>query len=336
MNDNSRLTQIKALFRKPAVLYILRFLVSGMLLFFLYRLSAFEKISTVFSRIDPLYLIGFFILYFLGVSILSLRWKYLLAVWGLQHNYADLLRWNLTGIFLNNFFPGGLGGDAYRLYSASRGTGKVEDVTATIFYERMLSYTSLVTLGLISLTIRADYSEDRWFWLLLGSIFFGLVVIFFLLTVQSFGDLISRISERFRLLQKVRLHSWFDSFRFKVRQPGTLIIVIVFSFLIQSLDVLSFYLVAQAIHLPVRLGDLFLFVPLLYLAILLPLSINGIGVRETVFVFFASWWGVSQLDAVAFSITVFTLNVAGSLVGGPIYWVDKKRSDIDKNVSHVQ
>jgi hypothetical protein len=69
--------------------------------------------------------------------------------------------------------------------------------------------------------------------------------------------------------------------------------------------------------------DLLLFVPLLYLAILLPLSFNGIGIRESVFVMFASSWGIASADAVAFSLTVFALNLAGSLVGGIIYWFDR-------------
>ena len=78
-----------------------------------------------------------------------------------------------------------------------------------------------------------------------------------------------------------------------------------------------------AIQLPVKFSDLLLFVPLLYLAILLPLSVNGIGIRESVFVLFAASWGITSADAVAFSLTVFALNLAGSLIGGVIYWFDR-------------
>ena len=99
------------------------------------------------------------------------------------------------------------------------------------------------------------------------------------------------------------------------------------SFLIQLLDIGSFSVVAAAIQLPVKFTDLLLFVPLLYLAILLPLSFNGIGIRESVFVIFASSWGISSADAVAFSLTVFALNLAGSLVGGLMYWFDRPTRD---------
>ena len=129
--------------------------------------------------------------------------------------------------------------------------------------------------------------------------------------------------ERFPFAQKFCLKDWVHSFRFKVRHPGMLASVFLLSFLIQFTDVFAFRLVAASIQLPVKLSDLLLFVPLLYLVILLPISVNGIGVRESVFVIFASSWGISSADAVAFSLTVFALNLAGSLVGGIIYWFDR-------------
>lgn len=254
-----------------------------------------------------------------------LRWQYLLKAWSIRQGFGSLWRWSLTGMFLNNFLPGGLGGDAFRVYSTSRHTGKLEDIAATIFYERILSYSALVILGLGSLGIRANYSEDWLFWLLLGFIFLGLVGVFALLTLPGFGKLVGKIAEHYPLLQKIRLKHWFESFRFKVYHPVVLAGVFFISFLIQFMEVFSFRLVAGAIQIPVQLSDLFLFVPLLYLAVLLPFSVNGIGIRETVFVFFASRWGISQAEAVAFSLTVFTLTLAGSLIGGPIYWIDKMR-----------
>jgi hypothetical protein len=237
----------------------------------------------------------------------------------------------MTGLFLNNFLPGGLGGDAYRLYSGTRNSGKVEDVAATIFYERILSYSALVMLGLVSLFMRGRYVEDRLFLFLLGGIFLGLAGIFTLLTLPGMRNFAIHLIVRIPLLKKLRLAEWFDSFRFKNQPPGRLIVIFLISFLLQVIDVLSYFLVSRALRLPMPLSDLFLFVPLLNLAILLPLSINGIGIRETVFVVFSSMWGISQADAVAFSITVFSLNLVGSLVGGPMYWIERRKLESEKS-----
>jgi uncharacterized protein (TIRG00374 family) len=316
---------MKGFMEKPYISIILRLVVSGLLLFFLFRLSRMENISVVFQRIDPTYLLAYYFLFILGISLQVLRWKYLLNAWDIQQGFGTLLQWSLMGLFLNNFLPGGVGGDAFRLYAGSRITGRLQDFAATIFYERILSYSSLIVLGLGSLIIRANYSEDRLFWLLLGFIFLCLIGVFAFLTLPGFAVLVNKIIDRYPLMQKLRLKNWLESFRFKVKHPAMLIGVFFFSFLIQFIEVFSFRLVANAIQIPVQLTDLFLFVPLLYLAVLLPFSINGMGIREMIFLFFASQWGISQPEAVAFSLTVFTLTLAGSLIGGPVYWIERKQ-----------
>lgn len=309
--------------KKPAVSLALRIVISGLLLAYLIKLSAFTEIARAFSRITPFYLLIFFLLYFLSVSLQALRWKLLLRAWDISQPLTTLFRWLMIGLFLNNFLPGSLGGDAYRLYSGGRNTGKIEDVAATIFYERVLSYASLVTLGLVVLSMRFDLASDWLFWLLLGGVFLALIGITAVSTLPAFGSFAESLAERFVIARKLRLNDWLHSFRFKVHHPGMLAGVFLISFMIQFSDVLSFRVVASAIQLPVKLTDLLLFVPLLYLAILLPLSVNGIGIRESVFVIFASSWVITSADAVAFSLTVFALNLAGSLVGGIIYWFDR-------------
>ena len=151
-------------------------------------------------------------------------------------------------------------------------------------------------------------------------------------TLSAFGNWIETSVGRFPFAEKLRLKDWIHSFRFKVRHPGMLAGVVLISFLIQLTDIYSYRLIAVALQLPVRLMDLFLFVPLLYLAILLPISVNGIGIRESVFVTFSSSWGITSADAVAFSLTVFALNLAGSLVGGIFYWFDRstRAGDADR------
>lgn len=313
--------------KKPAVSLALRIVISGLLLAYLIKLSAFTEIARAFSRITPFYLLIFFLLYFLSVSLQALRWKLLLRAWDISQPLTTLFRWLMIGLFLNNFLPGSLGGDAYRLYSGGRNTGKIEDVAATIFYERVLSYASLVTLGLVVLSMRFDLASDWLFWLLLGGVFLALIGITAVSTLPAFGSFAESLAERFVIARKLRLNDWLHSFRFKVHHPGMLAGVFLISFMIQFSDVLSFRVVASAIQLPVKLTDLLLFVPLLYLAILLPLSVNGIGIRESVFVIFASSWVITSADAVAFSLTVFALNLAGSLVGGIIYWFDRPTQD---------
>lgn len=309
--------------KKPLISFTLRVLVSLLLVALLFNIARLDELPAIVAQISPVYIAIFLLLYFTGMLFVTLRWRYLLQLWGLEFGFGLLFRWLATALFLNNFLPGGLGGDAYRLYAGSRDSGKIQSVAAVIFYERVLSYSSLVALGMFSLILRADFSGDALFWFLLGGISFGVLFFFALIFFPQITTRLVSYIARFSSSWKFDLHSWLISFQFQARAPVHLAVIAIYSFAIQFLDVFSYYLIAQALHLPVRLGDLFLFVPLLYLATLLPFSLNGIGIRETVFVFFAATWGISPAAAVAFSLTVFTLALCGSLVGGALYWLDK-------------
>ena len=324
VDSTSFLIRTWVFLKKPLVSLAFRVVVSALLLVLLFRLAVVEKIADVFSRISLGYLGLYFVFYFLAVGLMALRWQYLLKAWDIERSFRALFRWLMVGLFLNNFFPGGLGGDAFRFYAGSQDTGRTQDIAATIFYERFLSYTSLVLLGLGALILRANFSGDRLFWYLLGGIFLALVALFVLLSFAGFRAMLARLIDHFPGIQKLGLKKWLDSFRFRVHHPLMLPGVFAISFLIQFVEVFIFHLIALALRLPVQMSDLFLFVPLLYLATIIPVSVNGIGIRETVFVFFASRWGISQADAVGFSLTVFTLSLVGSLVGGPFYWVSRK------------
>jgi uncharacterized protein (TIRG00374 family) len=301
----------------------LRLLVSALLLGYLLKISAFTGIAAAFERMQPAYLLGFCLLYYFAVGIQALRWKILLREWGIESRVPALFRRIMVGLFLNNFLPGSIGGDLYRVYAGGREAGRVEAVAATIFYERVFGYGSLVTLGLAMLLARADPAGDWPFWLLLVGALAGLLTLVALAAVPAFERFAARLGERLPLARRLRLQDWLNSFRFKVRLPAALAGIVVISYLIQFADVSSFRLVAAAMQLQVKYTDLLLFVPLLYLAVILPVSVNGIGVREAVFVAFAAIWGVSRPDAVAYSLTVFALGLACSLAGGVLYWLER-------------
>lgn len=57
-------------------------------------------------------------------------------------------------------------------------------------------------------------------------------------------------------------------------------------------------------------------VPLVTLLTLLPVSLNGLGLREGGFVFFLGQLGIPQAQALALSLLVFGLTLLFSLAGG--------------------
>lgn len=80
------------------------------------------------------------------------------------------------------------------------------------------------------------------------------------------------------------------------------------------------FLVARAFGMVVSVWTLFLFIPVATAALLVPISISGLGVREGIFVALLGQVGVSAAHATAFSLAWYSLDFALALAGGVIYF----------------
>ena len=68
----------------------------------------------------------------------------------------------------------------------------------------------------------------------------------------------------------------------------------------------------------------FIIVPLIMLLIMLPISVNGIGVREGSFVAFFRLMGVPPAESFAISFGVSVLTTLITALGGIFYMADRK------------
>jgi len=98
-----------------------------------------------------------------------------------------------------------------------------------------------------------------------------------------------------------------------------------YSALFNTLLVLLNYLTAYAVGMRLGLAYFFLFVPVLSLTLMLPISIGGLGVREGVAVVLFTQAGVDEAVAVAASLAVFGVSRATSLLGGLLYLLQSMR-----------
>ena len=77
-------------------------------------------------------------------------------------------------------------------------------------------------------------------------------------------------------------------------------------------------LVARALSLHIPVPYFFLFVPLVAVIVSLPISLNGIGVREGAGIVLFGLVGVSRAQAFSLQFTTYLVAVAISLIGGMI------------------
>jgi uncharacterized membrane protein YbhN (UPF0104 family) len=84
-----------------------------------------------------------------------------------------------------------------------------------------------------------------------------------------------------------------------------------------------YFLVAQSIGFTIGYLHFYLIVPVAYIIMMVPVSINGIGLREGAFVFLLGAFGVSQAEAVAFAWLEYGMLLVIGLLGGTVYMFRK-------------
>jgi uncharacterized membrane protein YbhN (UPF0104 family) len=102
-------------------------------------------------------------------------------------------------------------------------------------------------------------------------------------------------------------------------QPRLLLATTGLSLLVQAANVMLVWLVGQAIAAPVPASYYWILVPMVSLLTLLPVSLNGMGVREGGTVLFLAPLGVSQATALSLALLWFSVFAAASLCGAGVF-----------------
>jgi hypothetical protein len=83
--------------------------------------------------------------------------------------------------------------------------------------------------------------------------------------------------------------------------------------------VLMHWLIGRALGLGLPVSVYFFVIPLATVVMLVPISINGIGIREGIFALLLGGYGVAQADAVALSLLAFATFFTHGVLGGLVF-----------------
>lgn len=305
---------------RKLILTLVKVAVSGGLIYWILRGTDLVEIVAAIRSADLLIIVAAFLLHIFGYVISAYRWRLLLRTRGTHSSIPFLVESYIVGMFFNNLLPSTIGGDAYRAYDSYRLGESRSGAVAVVFVDRFLGLFTLMMFATIALLFSNELTQSITglnVWVLLGVLGMGMVAWAVFYPPRWLPTLISNSKYPFpNKLRTVAEASW--AFR---GQNVVLIKALGLSTLLQLNVVLHYYLVARALDLPVPLQSLFLIVPLAIVITILPISVNGIGMRENVFAFFFAPFAVSKPEAVAFAWIVYGIVLLQGVVGGIFYAV---------------
>jgi uncharacterized protein (TIRG00374 family) len=311
--------------RKTALL-LLKLAVSVLLLLYLVSTTDPQALMRRVRGGDPLLLALAALLYVVVLGISTWRWQLLLKAQGYPAPLGRLSASYLVATFFNNFLPSNIGGDLVRVRDGRELTGSLTSSLAIVAIDRIVGFGALYFLAAVAFALGGPVLRGlagaRLVIIGLGLVFAGLAYVFFKPGTARRWMATTRLAnlpwaqERFETVQTA-VHVYRN-------EVGVVWLAFAGSVALQSLVVLYYFCVARALQIPLALTATFLMVPLCGLIQSVPISFNGWGIRESVFILYFSQVGLKSDSALAFSLVGAGLTVLLSL-SGAVAWTTRGR-----------
>lgn len=295
--------------------------VSVALLWYLLSNTEFSEVLASLKSAIPLWLVFSFITLYIGKILTSYRWQVLLEAQGIRIPLRTLIASVFVGQFFNSFLPTTVGGDAIRAYDTAAHSKESGKSITTVFADRLIGVFALAILALLAIffgfLIRADVSFFVWPVAAVFSVCLAGILFFLSDTLANFFDRLLRKYQLGKIADKIykaylSLHSLKDKTR-------VLWVAFLISIALQVNVVLFYYFIGVSLDLGVSLLYFFIIVPVALIILIVPFSINGIGLREGIFVFLLTGLAVPSQHAIALSLLSFFLTLTQGVLGGIIF-----------------
>ena len=280
-----------------------------------YQLDLGELFSVIGSASPRLLLVAI-LLQLIGTFISVLRWKIILAYFTVKISYIETLRIVFMGNFFNLFLPSAIGGDVFRAYYVCRSSRSgLSQMLTTTFLDRSAGLFALLLIGLCG-SLYSNISVEG---VVLSHVFILLTVSYLLLNVALFHDSSHRTASR--LLKRLGFHTLeeklqliYVGLRSLIRAPGSVFTILVLSLVIQFLAVCIMWFAALSLDFGSSFGMFLIFIPLINLSIMVPITINGLGLRENLYRLLFTEFGIQDETAVALGLLQFIVSMIVALL----------------------
>lgn len=306
--------------RVKRLIVLAKMLVSiSLLVYLLYHIKPGNFVGTILNA-QPKFLVWAAVLFLSSNLLGSWQWGMLLRSQRVQIPFYRVASFYFVGLFFNNFLPANIGGDIVRIYDASKYCKDMSAVFIATFMDRVIGLLAISFLAVVASAFSLDHYKIFLLYLTVVLGFLGSLVV----VLSILNRRILAVFERpFKLIKAFdinnRITKLFDELHsFRDRIP-LLMAVVSLAIGIQILRVFVHYLVARSLGITLSPAYFFLFVPVLAALSALPVSINGLGVREGAGVVLFGLVGVAARDAFSIEFITYLVGVAISLSGGVIF-----------------
>ncbi|MDB5104556.1 MAG: putative rane protein [Fibrobacteres bacterium] len=314
--------------RKKLIWFWLRLVAAVCVLWWVIEKNGRGRIMGTLLSAKPGWVALAALFFFLSVVAGAYQWYLLLRMQGIGFGYRACFRTYYSGMFLNNFLPGTVGGDALRVYEVKKGSDGWGKAVASTFLDRLIGFFTLSLLSLIAVGIALfrntlDQSVFRHLLYAVGLVFAIFVIVLVLLLSRRIASLVHALIHWTGMKWLEEAHARMQDILLAYRSRWVeMSFVILVSCVVQILRIDVHWF--SALGLGVRISPVFFFcfIPVIALAGVIPLNVGGWGIPQSIGTYLYTLPGVLAPLAVAgiqaYSANAAVPGAAGQGIGGDL------------------
>jgi uncharacterized protein (TIRG00374 family) len=279
------------------------------------------------------------LVFFLCTIVATARWKILLAVQDINMTWLRTWQLFMIGMFFNLFMLGSTGGDVVKMFLTMReARNNKAAALLSVFMDRVIGMLALIFLSVGFLYFRYDLlnhaeGSSTLLNLLLWLMAAALLIIVGMFAVSALGwvhYLPQWTPLRGRIVEiSAACHMYAKGWRLTIW-------AFLISFPLFGMFFTTFYCAARAFTDQLGIVDIFSVMPIVAVITAIPISVSGIGLRESLFVSLLAPFGVAAAIATLISVTGFLINTLGSLAGGLVFLFYRSSTHESINLRDMQ
>ncbi len=298
-----------------------------MLLWFVLRRIAFAELLELFNAGVanwPLLLVAL-ALPILGLLSAAMRWQLLLAGQNSKPPIRTLFTALLVGSFYNQLFPSTIGGDVARSWWVAKPIGSQLLSMTVVGLDRAIGLIGISATALLAAAAAPSVARqvpEAWTAMAIGVVLVSGAISFARSTARS----PRRLSFSSPRLQKLKekastIYPALAAYRTRRRH---LLAAVFWSMAIQILIIIQYKVLAVALGIDVSPWGLAVVIPIVTVVALIPVTINGIGLRESSLAVLGGMLGLTVADAVALGWLVWAAALFYGVVGGFVHLLGRR------------
>lgn len=307
---------------KPIVILLLKLLVSGGLIFYFLSRIHIESFLQTFASANYSWIALALTVYLFAQAISAVRWTVLARPLGINTPFQDLIKYYLIGMFFNLFAPGTVGGDVSRIYylvrdeqaHASGRAVTTMHAAISVLMDRAIGMVVLVWLGAVGLVLFSNYAVPPTVRSVTFSLALGFVVA--VLLAPLFRRILPEDGHPIVVKLRLALRSYRTHWR-------ALCAAMTLSLLVHLIQAWLHLIMGRALGLDLPFSFCIIVYPLVGTFAAIPISLNGLGLREGGYIYLLAVIGIGTEQSIAFGLLLFLIIALDSLVGGLLFLLQR-------------